>query len=168
VTDDLWLLIPGWTKFQHYKDRDPVWIKLYMDLRNRDEWRHLTLAERGLLVSLWLEYGAANTVIRRSDIGRLVGQDTRSQQLDSLLGAGFIDFSASKPLALAHARARAKETETEKDSPKSPHRRKPDERMFARPDTVCPDCGETLGAGHLDSCPRMPRLANDLLEEARQ
>jgi hypothetical protein len=129
--NDLWLVIPGWTKFQHYSDRDPVWIKLYMDLRNRDEWRHLTLAERGLLVSLWLEYGAANGVIRRSDIGRLVGQDTRSQQLDSLLGAGFIDFSASKPAQNASPRARPRtreETETETDLPKSLQRKTRDHR----------------------------------------
>ena len=41
---DGWIVIPNWDKFQHYKDRDPVWIKLYLELNSRDDWRRLTFA----------------------------------------------------------------------------------------------------------------------------
>jgi hypothetical protein len=171
VSDDLWIVVPNWDKFQHYKDRDPVWIKLFTELRNKDEWRHLTLAQRGLLVSIWIEYAAANGQLRAADLPSLILQKLPLNSLDSLNHTGLIQLCASKPAQIASTRARPRtreETETERDSPKSPHRRKPDERVFARPDTVCPDCGETLGQGHLESCPRMPKLADDLLEEARQ
>jgi hypothetical protein len=122
VFADPWIVVPNWDKFQHYKDRDPVWIKLYMGLRNKDEWRHLTGFERGLLVSTWLEFGAANTQLRRSDVPRLTGLEPRTQHWDSLREAGFIYFSASKSAQIASPRARPRtreETETEKDLPKS-------------------------------------------------
>ena len=66
---DGWIVIPNWDKFQHYKNRGPVWIKLYTELRDRDEWRHLTLAARGLLASIWIEYAARDcqaTYLRRT------------------------------------------------------------------------------------------------------
>jgi hypothetical protein len=32
------LVVVGWEKFQHYKDRDPPWIKLYRDLFTSESW----------------------------------------------------------------------------------------------------------------------------------
>lgn len=32
------LVVVGWEKFQHYKDRDPPWIKLYRDLFTCESW----------------------------------------------------------------------------------------------------------------------------------
>lgn len=32
------LSIVGWDRFQHYKDRDPPWIKLYRDLLTTESW----------------------------------------------------------------------------------------------------------------------------------
>lgn len=32
------LAIRGWEKFQHYKDRDPPWVKLYRDLMTAESW----------------------------------------------------------------------------------------------------------------------------------
>ena len=32
------IVVAGWEKFQHYKDRDPPWIKLYRDLLTAESW----------------------------------------------------------------------------------------------------------------------------------
>jgi hypothetical protein len=32
------IVVAGWDKFQHYKDRDPPWIKLYRDLFTSESW----------------------------------------------------------------------------------------------------------------------------------
>jgi hypothetical protein len=33
-----YLALKGWEKFQHYKDRDPPWVKLYRDLLTAESW----------------------------------------------------------------------------------------------------------------------------------
>lgn len=110
--DDLWIVVPNWDKFQHYGNRrDAPWIKVYGELNSRDEWRQLPLTERGLLVSIWLEYQRSGGQLRVTDVGQRVGIRTRSRSFISLSDAGFIQLVASKPLAL---RARARE-EVEKE-----------------------------------------------------
>ena len=115
-----WIVIPNWDKFQHYKDREPVWIKLYLELRSADEWRHLTLTERGLLVSIWMEFGAARGVLRASDLPSRVAQKSLRRSLNSLKEAGFIELVASKPLALARSREAYRSKE---ETPKPPFRK---------------------------------------------
>jgi hypothetical protein len=136
VNGDSWIVIPNWDKFQHYKDRDPPWIKLYTELNRRDDWRTLTYAERGLLCSLWTEYCVAGGVLRVSDLGARCGQRVDSRALDSLNHAGFIQLAASKPLALARPR------ETEKRQ-----RRKTPSRSRAKPATPTPHDEPRINAG---------------------
>jgi hypothetical protein len=109
--NDLWIVVPNWDKFQHYKNRDPAWIKLYLDLRGRDAWRELSLSARGLLVSLWIEYAASQGALRVSSLPSRVAQKNLRRTLDSLQAAGFIEVSASP-----HALARDRE-EKEKETP---------------------------------------------------
>lgn len=45
--------IKNWKEFQHYKDRDPKWIKLYTKLLNDDEWFDLDPKHAKVLVMLW-------------------------------------------------------------------------------------------------------------------
>ena len=112
---DEWIVVPGWEKFQHYTNRNPVWIKLYTELAKRDDWRRLTLAERGLLVCIWIEYAQARGQIRTSDLHARLGQRTTREQLESLKKARFIRFRASKPLAGRYTRERvSKETLSKK------------------------------------------------------
>jgi hypothetical protein len=121
VSDDPWIIVPSWRKFQHYTDRDPPWIKLYTELGSNDDWLELTDAECGLLVRIWVEYARSRGVLRASRVPAAALQKNRRRGLERLVQAGFIHLSASKPLALAHARARAKKKseEEEKDLPKS-------------------------------------------------
>ena len=46
--------IKGWSKFQHFKDRKPPWIKLYRDILDDVEWFELSPESAKSLVMLWL------------------------------------------------------------------------------------------------------------------
>jgi len=46
--------IKGWTKFQHFKDRKPPWVKLYRELLDDLEWHELDGKSAKVLVMLWL------------------------------------------------------------------------------------------------------------------
>mgnify|MGYP001615686967 CR=1 FL=1 len=48
------LVVCGWDRFQHYKDRDPPWIKLYRSLLQ--DYLFITLSDRDKchLILLWL------------------------------------------------------------------------------------------------------------------
>jgi hypothetical protein len=46
--------IKNWKRFQHFKDRKPVWIKVYTDLLNDLDWYKLDGDAAKLLVGLWL------------------------------------------------------------------------------------------------------------------
>ena len=44
----------NWAKFQHYKDRNPPWIKLHKELLNDRQYMRLPLASKALAPLLWL------------------------------------------------------------------------------------------------------------------
>ena len=46
--------IKNWSKFQHFKDRRPPWVKLYRDLLDDPDWHELDAEAAKILVSLWL------------------------------------------------------------------------------------------------------------------
>ena len=46
--------IKNWSKFQHFKDRRPPWVKLYRDLLDNMEWHELDPLSSKVLVTLWL------------------------------------------------------------------------------------------------------------------
>ena len=48
------LRIKNWEKFQHYKHRDPPWIRLYRGLLNDREWHNLDGDAAKALVMCWL------------------------------------------------------------------------------------------------------------------
>ncbi len=119
-----WIVIPRWDGkegFQHYRDRDPVWIKNYRSLLTSEEYIGLTMSERGVLHGLWLEYASSNRAIRghTATLTRRLGQRVTSAHLKALNDAGFIEFSASKPLARRYPDA-SPEREGEKETPLPP------------------------------------------------
>lgn len=104
MSADPWIVIPNWGKFQHYKDRRPVWIKLYTELNSRDDWLELTDAERGLLAIIWIEYARSGGRLRLSTVRALVrsGRHWNGRtiarfmtRIERLNHAGFIELSAS-------------------------------------------------------------------------
>jgi len=97
-------VIPRWDGkdgFQHYRDRDPIWIKNYRTLLTNNEYRGLSHHQRGILHALWLAYATSNRQLSDSTLTltRLLGQRVLRRDLDALNHAGFIQFSASRPLA---------------------------------------------------------------------
>ena len=108
---ELWIVVKNWRRFQHYGNRSPPWIKLYTELNSDPNWLGLSSAARGMLVTIWLEYARSNEQLSARSVLGLCGKSARTAHLESLNEAGFIQLSASRPLA---PRARSRETETEK------------------------------------------------------
>ena len=113
-----WIDVPDWDEFQHYRDRDPVWIKTYVRRVRHDDYLDLTLQARGLLHGIWLLRAQTGGPLRESGIkrmlhggavGRASGNSRRhiGRHLESLNRAGFIELLDSDPLA--------PETESEKE-----------------------------------------------------
>ena len=121
--EERWIVIPNWERFQHYKDRVPPWIKLHLELSDKDEWRRLTLAERGLLCSIWITYARTRGVVRASELPAFVRASTRQKQLTSLSDAGFIRVVASKPLAQRRIKEKREETTALALEPETPEGR---------------------------------------------
>ena len=114
-----WIVVRNWERFQHYKDRDPVWIKNYTALLHDDDYLNLTPTACALLHRIWLLYAATNAVLSQRHVHSHRSLGARASHWKELTDAGFIHFSASKPLALARARE-----EKEKETPKPPLEKK--------------------------------------------
>jgi hypothetical protein len=102
-----WLVVERWEDFQHYKDRDPKWIKCYSRLMHDDEYLMLSGHRRAVLHGVWLEYASSSCQLRldpKSLSSRLHLRVT-SSDLKALVDAGWISVSASKPLAPRYQRA---------------------------------------------------------------
>lgn len=114
------ITIVGWDEFQHYKERDPIWIKNYVRLLRQDEYMDLTPHRRALLHGLWLLYASKRRALRHdtATLSRELGMRVMSADLESLRDAGFVTFSASKSLARRKQPARPEvEKETEVETP---------------------------------------------------
>ena len=98
-SDSLWITIPNWESFQHYKYRNPTLIKVYTKLLHNPAWVNLNFHQRGVLLTIWLEYAASNGEVSVEMLRRYSGVAFRMHTLKSLSDAGFIELSASKPLA---------------------------------------------------------------------
>jgi len=46
--------IKGWSRFQHFKDRNPPWVKLYKDILDDPDWHELDGESAKVLTMLWL------------------------------------------------------------------------------------------------------------------
>jgi hypothetical protein len=98
-TLDDWLIVPKWGRFQHYKDRHPTWIKVYARLLQDPNYLGLSLASRGLLLGIWLAYSQESGQLSVKNLGKILGTSISKVSLISLNHAGFLLWSASKPLA---------------------------------------------------------------------
>jgi len=155
ATKNRWIVVRNWEKFQHYSDRNPPWIKNYLELLHDDAYRNLTPAQRGILHGLWLMYASARGVLRENTaaLSRAYGGRITSAQLKALNRAGFIGFRASKPLAIRATRARALARGVTNVTPKEGARtRRSGSRADENgPPPACPECG--VGGGlHASDC----------------
>jgi hypothetical protein len=106
-----WIVVPNWDRFQHYKDRDPRWIKDHVSQLYDDDWSALTLTERGALQTLRLAFAASDGKLPTSALARIGAHPGVAMRsiTTSLSDAGLIVVSASKPLALTRSREKRRE-----------------------------------------------------------
>lgn len=105
---ELYIWIPNWDGdddgtpgFQHYKDRDPIWIKNYTRLLVKDEYLRLSGHRRAVLHGVWLAYATSRRRLSADTLtlsSRLLLKVT-TPDLKALSDAGFIEVVASKVLA---------------------------------------------------------------------
>lgn len=55
--------IKNWEEFQHFKDRNPIWIKLYRKLLDDKQWHDLDPQSAKVLIMLWLLASEHNGVL---------------------------------------------------------------------------------------------------------
>lgn len=106
--------IRNWEEYQHYKNRDPVWIKLYHRLLDDYEYGCLQDASKLLLFSLYmLAARTGNKIPADLDWIKSKAMIKGKVNLEELEATGFISYSgdvpscyqdASKSLATCYAR----------------------------------------------------------------
>jgi hypothetical protein len=92
----------NWNDFQHYKDREPSWIKLHKNLLTNYEFICLPVASRALAPVLWLlasEYkdGIIDASLDKIAFRLSMTRGDLAEALTPLIESGF--FDASEPLA---------------------------------------------------------------------
>lgn len=89
-----YLSIPNWEEFQHYKDRNPPWIKLHNQLLENYDFECLPDASKAHLLCIWLLASRTeNKFINDSRwIGRKIGANT---EVDTkvLVDSGFLQLN---------------------------------------------------------------------------
>jgi hypothetical protein len=116
--------VRNWSKFQHYSDRNPPWIKLHFELLSSQDWVTLDDASRVLAITCML-IASRNGGEVPANPGYLkrVAYLNKTPNFKPLIDCGFLE-SASTMLVdastmLADARPET-ETETETEGAKAP------------------------------------------------
>lgn len=119
------LRIKNWSKFQHYKDRNPPWIKLHFEMLSSEDWVVLDDASRVLAVACMLVASRDEGFVRVDSKGRRyikrVAYLNQEPDFKPLIECGFLtDASgnlADASAALADVRPE-EETEAEEETEK--------------------------------------------------
>jgi hypothetical protein len=115
MSEERWIIVRNWERFQHYKDRDPYFIKLYTELQHDHNWLALTGHQRAVLVGIWLEYASARCQLplNTASLTRRLALRVSSATLKALNHAGFIEFSSRAALEIARSQEVEAEIERE-------------------------------------------------------
>ena len=93
--------VKNWSEFQHYKDRNPPWIKLHNHLLDDYEFEMLGDAAKGHLLCIWMLASRTKNEMPLDDkwITKKIGASTKVN-LEALINAGFlvVEHDASTPL----------------------------------------------------------------------
>ena len=121
-----YLTVKNWDEFQHYKDRNPPWIKLHRALLDDSEFARLPDASKAHLMLSWLLASQSNGRIPDDPkfLQAKLGLD-KQPDLQLLVESGFLipeqsastnaEQDASKPLDLARSREERTKTSEEKE-----------------------------------------------------
>lgn len=114
MTNPKWsITIPRWNTFQHYKHRDPIWLRLYTRLHSNDDYLDLTTHLRGVLLGLWIEYARSgcDLTVTTATLSRRLNAKVTTADLQRLNQAGFIEITLAtrkQPAPLEESRAEEK------------------------------------------------------------
>lgn len=114
----------NWKEFQHYKDRNPPWIKLHKSLLDNYEFHSLQLASKALAPCYWLLASEHPEGLITVDEKKLAwrfrcDEKTIRETVKELISSGFFEVVQDASNALAGCKQDAMpetETETEKNT----------------------------------------------------
>lgn len=83
--------VKNWSEFQHYKDRNPPWIKLHNHLLDDYEFEMLGDAAKGHLLCIWMLASRTKNEMPYDDkwITKKIGASSKVN-LEALVSAGFL------------------------------------------------------------------------------
>ena len=157
-----YLRVRNWEKFQHYKNRNPPWIRLHRTLLRDHKFHQLTEVQQWQLVRIWLLASECENHLAWDEkwIRRAI-QSSRKVDLDALLELGFLEPSVEKSLPPRSREAsdvlaeREQDAEPEADSSdSSDSSRQSFTPQAAKQHRPCSQCG--VGGGlHVADCPSL-------------
>lgn len=108
--------IRNWAKFQHYKNRNPPWIKLHVEILSSEDWVMLDDASKLLAVICMVVAGKhGGEVPNNPSYVRRIAYLSRDPDFKPLIQCRFLEPLATASTMLASARPEKEEdTETEK------------------------------------------------------
>lgn len=84
--------IKGWERFQHYKDRNPPWIKLHFSLLSSRDWVALSSEGRELAVVLMLVASRGEGMVPNDpEYIQAVGHLKKTPNFGPLVKCGFLE-----------------------------------------------------------------------------
>lgn len=123
-----YLKVKNWEKFQHYKDRNPPWIKLHVKILNDRKFCMLSRASKCLLLLLWI-LASENDGMIPNDLTELrfrLRDDSISEtEINQLIKGGFLNnckhvqADDSKQYPETETEKRQRRDRTEKPNPQA-------------------------------------------------
>jgi hypothetical protein len=90
MTNDYYELI-NWEEYQHYKNRKPIWIKLYQDILTSPTWIFCDDQTKALMVAIMLLAARTNNRVPASlEYIQTAGNLKKKPNLKSLVNTGFM------------------------------------------------------------------------------
>jgi hypothetical protein len=91
VSEQGYLEVKNWERFQHYKDRRPPWIKLHAEVQDDYEFSHLPDASKAHLMGIWILASKLQNKVPADPqwISRRIGA-TEPVDLERLFASGFL------------------------------------------------------------------------------
>ncbi len=88
------IVIPRWEEFQHYKRREPPWLKVYTRLHSDDTYLDLSSHLRGVLLGIWIEYARSgcDLAVTTATLTRRLNVKVTTRDLETLNHAGYIEL----------------------------------------------------------------------------
>lgn len=112
-----YLRVKNWEEFQHYKDRNPPWIKLHRALLDNYDFCSLKDHQKAHLMLIWIHASQNNGLIPHDAKFLERKLSCNGLDLDILIASGFlsVEQAASKPLAEDKQNARLEEKRREEE-----------------------------------------------------